>query len=288
MNDRHPITIKFTHASKKYDNRLFQDVSWSQTPFHTHHEIAKALRHKNPYTITVIIEPLRWDLRNKKEYVKKTKSPMVSKYRELLYDLYFREFGQLDGNELYGKWLDTYQTVWKKNNTHPSIDDYIIEKELEPRYKRTILAKHRNHVKLFQNRVRIDRERYYRLPEPLNWIDWRNPYDNIFVWEQDDQKVASRGGSGSSGGRERNSMFILGLLELNRLHPVPSYLFVYTDENKLKFLKKFDRLCVPRNDIGSNYPACTNTQINDLKRGGFFMQWDPWERKHVDVIRYDS
>ncbi|MEK7543656.1 MAG: hypothetical protein AAB557_02215 [Patescibacteria group bacterium] len=287
MNVLQTIQINPSALQKDFDPILFENISWSNALFRTHREIAAALQDKNPYTITVIIDPLKWELRNRKEYVKKTKKPMVSKYRKLLYSLFFEEFGQREGNDLFATWLERYRPVWQQSKKYETIDDFIIERELEPRYKRAILAKHRNHIKLFQNRVQIDRERYYCLPEPLNWIDWRNPYDNIFVWEQDDQKVASRGGNGSSGGRERNSMLILGLLELNKHTPVPSFLFVYTEKNELKFLKKFDRLCIPNRDIGSNYPACTNKQINDLKHGNLFMQWEPWHTSHIEIIKYD-
>lgn len=286
MTIKHIQSIALSKVSNKYDQRLFQGVSWSQTSFYTHHEMADFLKNKHPYTITILIDPLKWELRNKKEYVQKTKTPMISKYRELLYDLFFKEFGESNGNELYRKWLNAYQTVWQKNNAYQSIDDFIIKKELEPRYKHFILTQYKNHEELFKNRIRIDRKRYYRVPEPLNKVDWRNPYDNIFVWEEHDHKVTRRGGSGSSGGRETNSLFILGLLELNKHTPVPSFLFVYTGKNELKFLHKFDRLCVPINDIGSNYPACTNKQINDLKQGELFIQWNPSHRQHIEIIQY--
>ncbi len=287
MKAPYTIHLNTSIATTDVNQSLLENISWSETLHCTHQEIAAALDGKKPYTITVLIDPLKWELRNRKEYVKKTKSPMVSKYRELLYALFFEQYGQTEGNDFYASWLDRYRTVWQNGQKYETIDDYIIAQEFEPRYKEKILSRFKNHERLFAPRMETNRERYYRLPEPLNWIDWRNPYDNIFVWEQDDQKVASRGGSGSSGGRERNSMFILGLLELNRLHPVPSYLFVYTDENELRFLKKFDQLCVPINDIGSNYPACTNKQINDLKQGGLFMQWDPWHRQRIEIIQYD-
>ncbi len=276
MTTKHIQTITVREASDQFDRSLFESITWSKTQPGNHTEVANSLKDKHPYTITILIDPLKWDLRNKKEYVKKTKNLEISKYRELLYDLFFREFGQLDGNELYRKWLDTYQ----------SMDEVIIEKELEPRYKQSILNRYKNHEKLFKDCIRIDRERYYRLPEPLNWIDWRNPYDTIFVWEENGHKVARKGGNGSSGQRETNTILILGLLEINRHSPVPSYLFVYTDKNELKFLKKFDRLCVPINDIGSNYPSHSSEQVHQIMRGGWFMQWDIWNLRQVKIIQY--
>lgn len=281
------IRLDTSATHMDFDRSVFKNISWSMTSFHAHQEISATLDGKNPYTITILIESLRYELRNKKEYVKKTKKPEVSKYRELLYTLFFEEFGQNEGNELYARWLDAYRTLWQNAPTYESIDDYIIARELEPRYKQKILTRFTNHKRLFAPRVEITRERYYRLPTPLEWIDWRTPYDNLFIWEENGQKQARRGGSGSSGARETNSKFILGLLELNKHMPVPSFLFVYTEKNELKFLKKFDSLCIPSRDIGFNYPACTNKQINDLKQGGLFMQWDPWHTQRIEIIQHD-
>jgi hypothetical protein len=44
--------------------------------------VAATLADKHPYTITVLIEPLSWKLRNKKAYVKKTRVPIASKYQQ--------------------------------------------------------------------------------------------------------------------------------------------------------------------------------------------------------------
>lgn len=271
----------------EFDRSIFENISWFNTSFRSHKEITASLQDKNPYTITIVIESLRLDLRNKKEYVKKTRTPIMSKYKEFLFKMFFEQYGQNGGNDLYAKWLDHYRSTWQQDKKYKTIDDFIIGRELESRYKKTILARFKNHEKLFAPRIEISRERYYRVPEPFTWVDWRTPYDNLFIWEENGQKQARRGGSGSSGARETNSIFILGFLELNKHTPVPSFLFVYTEKNELKFLKKFDELCIPNRDIGSNYPACTNKQVNDLKQGSLFMQWDPWQRQRIEIIQYD-
>jgi hypothetical protein len=53
-------------------------------------------------------------------------------------------------------------------------------------------------------------------------VDWRNPFDNIFIWEEDGKKVFRKGGSGSSGGRETNSKFIFGLSLINKTKSIKS------------------------------------------------------------------
>ncbi len=55
--------------------------------------------------------------------------------------------------------------------------------------------------------------------------------------------------------------------------PVPSYLFLYSEENALFFIKKFDRLCVPIYDVGSNY--CINSvDAARLQRDETFLRWE--------------
>ena len=148
-----PYTIRLdtSTANAAFNRSLLENISWSNTPFHTHNEIAIALRHKNPYTITILIESLKYELRNKKEYVKKTKTPTISKYRELLYKTFFEQYGQTEGNELYAGWLDAYHALWQKAPAHDSIDEYIIARELEPQYKEKILSRFTNHERLFRS-----------------------------------------------------------------------------------------------------------------------------------------
>ncbi|MBI5613727.1 hypothetical protein HY947_02275 [Candidatus Gottesmanbacteria bacterium] len=283
MTIKHVQTISTGKASGRFDRSLFENISWFNTSFHSHKEIATSLQDKNPYTITIVIESLRWDLRNKKEYVKKTRTPIVNKYKELLYELFFEEHGQNGGNDLYAKWLEQYRSSWQQDKKYESVDDYIIERELESRYKNIILARFKNHEKLFTPRMDTSRERYYRLPEPFTWVDWRNPYDTIFVWEENGRRVARRGGSGSSGARETNSMFIFGLLKLNKTQPVPSYLFLYSDINTLLFIKKFDRLCIPARDIGANYDIGA-LEEKRLKKEALFLKWDfAGKIKSIDI-----
>lgn len=258
---------------EEFDKSILENISYSSSNFPTHHGVATILKEKNPYTITVLIENLKSEYFNRKEYVEKTKTPIESKYRVLLYDYFFQEYGQVEGNKLYGQWLDTYRPQHEKERKYELVDEYIVKHELEPRYKTKILKRFKNHEKLFKKRIKIERDRYYNLPEPLNRVDWRNSYDNIFVWEENGKKEARRGGSGASGSREINSKFIYGLLELNKIKPVPSYLFLYSEENTLLFIKKFNSLCVPFYDLGANYHI-DSLEDEKLRQNGIFILWD--------------
>lgn len=256
------INDKQVEPTSEFDLDILKDISWSSKSFNSHEEIAKELKNKEPYLVSIYIENLKWELRHRKEYVKLTKEPISTLYHELLFKNLYEEFGDDNVNDIYGKWLDKYE----RN------DDLILKKEIEPRYKAKILAKYKNHTKLFKSRVRHKRERYYNLPKPLDWVDWRTLFDNLFIWQNDNNKYARRGGSGSSGARETNSMFMYALMELNKENPIPSYLMVYTDDNKLKLIKKFNSLTLPNYDIGSNYQIDSKVS-SELKKNTKLLEW---------------
>ncbi len=271
------IKIDESKLIQEYDPSVFSVANFGEDAFASHEEIARKLKNKNPYTITVIIDNLNWKFQNNKKYVEKTKAPVAPLYKELLYKYFFAEFDYSAGNELYAKWLGKYKSVWEKEKMKKELDDYIIKNELEPRYKEKIFKKYKNHEKLFEPRIKIDRKRYYNLPYPLNHIDWRNPYDNIFIWEENGEKVFRKGGSGSSGGREVNSKFIFGFSLINKTNPVKSFLFLYSDDNQLYFIKEFSSLIVPRYDIGSNYHLKSEEEKKILLKTDLF-EWEDLDK----------
>lgn len=266
------IKISTKILEKSFDTTVFKNIEYSFRPFKDHKEIARDLTDKNPFLITVIIENLKPEYWRRKKYAKQTRVAILSKYRELLYQYFFEEYGQEEGNRIYAKWLRKYRSLWKKEGKKKEIDDYIIKNELEARYKGRILKRYKNIYRLKKPRFRVERERHYHLPPPLNRVDWRNSYDNIFVWYEHGQKFAQRGGSGSSGQRETNSKFAFGFSLINRLHRVYSYLFLYDDENQLFFIKKFPSFCLPAYDIGSNYFLSSDEEDKILK-GVNLLHW---------------
>lgn len=269
---------------KPYDPEIFSMAGASFESLVSHKEIAKKLKNKNPYLIAVIVDNLNPKFWNNKKYVAKTKIRILPLYRELLYKYFFDEFNQNGGNELYAKWLAKYRAVWEKEKKKKDLDAYIIKNELEPRYKEKILKKYKNREKLFEPRTEIIRKRYYNLPYPLDHIDWRNPYDNIFVWEEGGKKFFRKGGSGSSGGRETNSKFIYGFSLINKKKPIKSYLFLYSDDNRLYFIKEFSSLTVPRYDIGSNYFLKSNEE-GKILNGINLIEWVDFNKlKKVKII----
>lgn len=267
------IKINKSDLTEKYDSEIFSVSEASFNSFADHKEIARKLKNKNSYTITVIIENLDQKFWNNKKYVEKIINIKPTLYQELLYEYFFKEFGREEGNKLYAGWLDKYRPIWKKEKMRKELDNYIIKNELDTRYREKILKRYKNHDKLFKPRAEIKRERYYNLPSPLDYIDWRNPYDNIFIWEEDEKKFFRKGGSGSSGCRETNSKFIFGFGLINRERPISSYLFLCGSDNHLYFIKKFSSLTVPRYDIGSNY-FLKDSEIGKILLGVNLIEWE--------------
>lgn len=289
MAETSPRTIIFDNKKitlqEDFDKSILEGISWVLKRPMTHDEVAKHLKNKHPYTITIIYEPLKSEYRQKKEYVTYSRYPKEPLYKEELFKMFYEEFSDQftyagrpywaneKANEVYGQWLDKYRPILEKEGKDRDIDEYILKKELEPRYKDRILKKYKGHKKLFRKRYGIDIERKYHISEPISTIAGRgNPFDNIFVWEENGKKVATRGASGSSGSRETNSRFAFGLLKLNQTQPVPSYLFLYSEENILLLIKKFDNICLPFFDIGSNYHL-PKEEEEELTQGVGFLNW---------------
>jgi len=286
MTKAKTIEIKIDKANlfREYDPEIFSVVDVSRDPFVNHKEIARKLKSKNPYTITVIVDNLNPKYWNNSQYVEKTKTSIASLFKELLYKYFFEEFDREKGNELYAKWLKKYRPIWKKEKMKKELDDYIIKSELEPRYKERILKKYKNREKLFKQRTEIVRKRRYDLPQPLNYVDWRSPYDNIFVWGEKGKKYFRKGGSGSSGARQTNSEFIFGFGLINKTNPVKSYLFLYAEDNQLYFIKEFPSLAVPRYDIGSNY-FLPNRDGEKILSGTKLMEWESFYKAKKIIIK---
>jgi hypothetical protein len=261
------MTIKIDSKNLKlnFDKSIFDDLEYSSDVFNSHQDIANKLKDERPYLITVIIDQLEPEFWNRKECVKKTKREINSKYVELLYKYFDEEYGQLKGGEIYAQWLDKYRSIWKEEGIKKELDDYIIEHELESKYKKKILSRFKNIKNLKALHYYTNRSRYYNLPGHLKQVDWRNPYDNIFVCYDDNKKLIRRGGSGSSSSRETNSLFIFGFALINQIQPIPSYLFLYSKNNELVFIKKFKSLTIPNYDIRSNYSLDWQKQEKILK-----------------------
>ena len=119
---------------------------------------------------------------------------------------------------------ELYPQAWKKKCT--------MEKTSKPRKKR-------------------HRERLYAIPEPLNYWDSRNSYQQYFAVPE--YKVLWQGGGGSSGQRETQSKFGFAFALYNQIQAIPSHIFVYDKDNILRYVDTLKKLCLAPSDMGSNY-----------------------------------
>ncbi|MBU0978570.1 MAG: hypothetical protein ABIJ33_02685 [Patescibacteria group bacterium] len=258
------------------DLSLLTGLVWQNSHL-SHQKLAKYLADKQPYTVTVILDNLSPQLRNCKTHVQKTLQVRMSRYRELLHQSLTTELGQDGANEQYRQWLEKYRQRWLDKGKTKSLDEYILELEMAPRYQANIQKHFKNIEKLKQTRFFVHRERYYNLPAPITRVDWRSPYDNLFIWTEGNQKYVARGGSGSSGARETNSRFIFALGLLNQKQPISSHLFLYNKTNQLQQLASFSSLTVPKYDIGANYDLESILE-KQLLQGTHLIWWEDFDQ----------
>ncbi len=228
---------------------------------YNHKKLAGFLMDKDLILFNIIINRLDPRLSNKKEFVEKHREKIFSKYKELIWKELERDYGGYNLlNETYGQWLDELKTNWDKKK-YSSIDDHIMGEIIEPKYKQKILSRYKNHTKLMQERFETSRKRYYKLPEPLDYIDWRTAYDNLFIFIDGNKKYVARGLSGNSSAREIKSRFSYAYALVNQKRPITSYFLLYSSKNELLHMDKFENLCIITNDIGSNYHETVDKNI---------------------------
>jgi hypothetical protein len=217
-----------------------------------HREIARLMKQApcSPFTIIIeeeLLDPSHyWD----KRYVKITTEQIVSELDEAVLRHFEREintrmaeFLQHDRDEenrYFRKVLKEYYPQAKRILR----DQY---KEIYPR----AWEKKFTMEKISRPRKKRHQERIYAIPEPLNYWDSRNSYQQYFAVPE--HKVLWQGGGGSSGQRETQSRFGFAFGLFNQTQSIPSHIFVYDKENVLRYLDTLEKLCLAPSDIGSNY-----------------------------------
>jgi len=243
--DVHRILQSLKDYEFSYGSDKFRQAS-------DHRQIARLMKQApcSPFTIIIeeeLLDPSYcWD----KRYVKITTEQIMSeldetvlRYFEREINAWMAEFLEHDRdaeNRYFRKLLkeyypqarrilrdqyrDLYPRAWKKK--------FTMEKISKPRKKR-------------------HRERLYAIPEPLNYWDSRNSYQQYFAVPE--YKVLWRGGGGSSGQRETQSKFGFAFGLYNQIQAIPSHIFVYDKDNTLRYVDTLKKLCLAPSDMGSNY-----------------------------------
>jgi hypothetical protein len=217
-----------------------------------HHQIAR-LMEQTPYSpFTIIIEEELLDSSHfwDKRYVKITTEEIVSELDETVLRDFDREINArmakfLEHNrDSENKYLRKLLKEYYPKARRILRDHY---KELYPRaWKKKITME-----EISKPRKKRHRERIYALPEPLNYWDSRNSYQQYFAVPE--YKVLWQGGGGSSGQRETQSKLGFAFALFNKMHAIPSHIFVYDKDNILRYVDTVKKLCLAPSDMGSNY-----------------------------------
>jgi len=206
--------------------------------------------HSSPFTIIIeeeLLDPSHsWD----KRYVKITMERIISELDETVVRYFEREI-----NDEMAAFLkhhrdqenSYFQTILR--HYYPQAKRILRDqyKEINPRAWKTKFTME----KISKPRKRKRRERLYAIPEPLNYWDSRNSYQQYFAIPE--YKVLAQGGGGSSGQRETQSKFGFAFALFNQTQPIPSTILVYDKDNVLRYVDTIERLCLVPADMGSNY-----------------------------------
>jgi len=217
-----------------------------------HRQIVRLMKQTpcSPFTMIIeeeLLDPSHyWD----KRYVKITAEQIVSELDETVLRYFeceinarmakFLEHDRDVENRYFRKLLKEYYPQAKRILR----DQY---KELYPRaWKKKFTME-----KISKPRKKRHKERLYTIPEPLNYWDSRNSYQQYFAVPE--YKVLWQGGGGSSGQRETQSKFGFAFALFNQIQAIPSHIFVYDKDNILRYVDTLEKLCLAPSDMGSNY-----------------------------------
>ena len=217
-----------------------------------HLQIARLMKQAScsPFTIIIegeLLDPSHfWD----KRYVKITTEQIVSELDEIVLRYCEREI-----NARMAEFLEHDRDAEKRyfrkllKEYYPQAKRILRDqyRELYPRaWKKKFTME-----KISKPRKKRHKERIYAIPEPLNYWDSRNSYQQYFAVPE--HKVLWQGGGGSSGQRETQSKFGFAFGLFNQIQAIPSHIFVYDKDNVLRYVDTLEKLCLAPTDMGSNY-----------------------------------
>jgi len=217
-----------------------------------HRQIAHLMKQAPCSPFTIIIEEELLDPSHflDKRYVKITTEEIVSELDETVLRYFeheinarmakFLEHDRDAENRYFRKLLKEYYQQARRILR----DQY---KELYPRaWKKKFTIE-----KISKRRKKRHRERLYAIPEPLNYWDSRNSYQQYFAMPE--YKVLWQGGGGSSGQRETQSKLGFAFALFNQIQAIHSHIFIYDKDNVLRYVDTLEKLCLVPTDMGSNY-----------------------------------
>jgi len=116
----------------------------------------------------------------------------------------------------------------------------------------------------------VECERNYSyMPVPFCRWDGRNPWQQFFFVETENEILQIHGGSGSSAQREHNGLFahMFATLTKNYNHVIPTHIYFYTNRNEFEHIKRYDSFKTMSYELSGNYQMTNFSIINDLFKG---------------------
>jgi hypothetical protein len=245
-----PLDVqRILQSLKAYE---FGSVSKKFLQASDHRQIARLMKqaHCSPFTIIIEEELLdsshSWD----KRYVKITIEEIVSELDEAVLRYFEREI-----NARMGKFLE-HKSDAENQYFRKLLKEYYPQaiRILRDRYNGLYPRSWKKKItmdKISKPRKKRHQERLYAIPEPLNYWDSRNSYQQYFAMPE--YKVLWQGGGGSSGQRETQSKLGFAFALFNQTQAIASHIFIYDKDNILRYVGTLNKLCLAPTDMGSNY-----------------------------------
>lgn len=219
-------------------------------------KLAESIANSGPFTLILFTEPLRAELWRSKKYAEIRRVPRLSERDEIV----FRHFG----SEINSQMRD-----FLKDNRDP--EDLHLRRLMQRYYPKAKEMLKGRHPKIWrallragawaEPRIRIERHRRYDMPKPLAWSGTSLPQQFYFLGSP---QTYARGCSTSSSSRETHSYFALAFLELSKRQRIPSYIFVYNNDNELRFVAHINQLLILPDSIGSNCDVDSKTVSREM------------------------
>lgn len=204
----------------------------------------------------------------KKEYFNIYKVDKLTKLDEWVLEHLIKE-------EEYRRYLDKYLSL-KDKLKYNDVDEYILNKHYRPKAIKALSESRKTfeHEKWTKKRFgyRYERKSNLILKEGMPFsFDFRNSLQSMFILRnRENKQILAVGGSGSSGQRQRYTMFTAIFYLLGKKKRIKRYLLKYNQFNKYQYIATYYKPIVTI-DLGSNYQLDDKLR-KEIERNGVILE----------------
>lgn len=200
----------------------------------------------------------------KKKYLTITRVDALTKLDEWIFD-------NLISQEEYREYLEKYLPL-KDKLKYSDVDEFILNKHYRPKAIKTLSGTRKsfNLQDWTRKRYRYDYKRKTNLcfknGTPFRF-DFRNSLESIFILKNGkDKQILAVGGGGSSGQREKYTLYTAIFYLLSKKKKIKHYLLRYDSFNRYKYIGAYNKPIITW-DLGSNYFLDENLRKEIRKNG---------------------